>query len=187
MIQSLSSSKPSDDLPLFFGALRRYDPRHRLAKHFLRAVAEQAPCTLVPTGDYPLEVFADDGVFGRCDDGGEPRLVLLRFFLLGDVKLVAKYGASARGNIRELNCSIPADRNRLTFFSGYRLFHHLLTGHLVLSATKLPVGDSARALRYLLATAVYYLNHKITSFQVSCNPVSGCKVLFVGIRSPTQL
>jgi hypothetical protein len=31
------------------------------------------------------------------------------------------------------------------------------------------------------------VRHKITSFQVSCSPVSGCKVLVVGIRSPTQL
>ena len=137
MIQSLSSSKPSDDLPLFFGALRRYDPRHRLAEHFFSAVAEQAPCTFVPTGDYPLEAFADDGVFGRFDDGGEPRLVLLCFFLLGDVKLVAKYAASARWNTWKLNCGIPAGRNRLTFFSGYRLFHQLLTGHPVLSAPKI--------------------------------------------------
>jgi hypothetical protein len=50
-----------------------------LAEHFLSAIAEQAPCTFVPTGDYPLEAFADDGVLGRFNDGGEPRLIPLAF------------------------------------------------------------------------------------------------------------
>jgi len=90
LLYPLAPPEPCNDLCLFFGTLSRYDPRHRLTKHFLGAVAKQASRAFVPTSDDPLQAFADNGVLGRLDDGGEPRLILRRLSLLGNAKLVPR-------------------------------------------------------------------------------------------------
>jgi hypothetical protein len=65
-----------------------------LADDLLGRVAEDALGPLVPTGDDAFERLADDGVVGRLDDGGEPRLRHLRvaevcglFSLCGGLRL----------------------------------------------------------------------------------------------------
>src|SRR6516165_2519125 len=108
MLYPLAPPEPCEDLCLFFRALNRYDPTHRLTKHFLGAVAKQAPCAFVPTGDDPLQAFADDGVFGRFDDGGEPSPILLRLALLGEVKPRRQFlGALSRRSRLDPNCAVP--------------------------------------------------------------------------------
>jgi len=46
----------------------------RLADDFVGGVAEGALRGRVPTEDDAVEIFADDGVVGSSNDGGQPRL-----------------------------------------------------------------------------------------------------------------
>jgi hypothetical protein len=129
MLYPLTSPEPCEDLCLFFGTLGRYDPRHRLTEHLFGAVAEQAPRAFIPTSDYPLQAFADNGVLGRFDDSGEPSLIFLRLSLPGYVKPRTQFlKALGWRDIWDLSCPIPVGQNRLTFFAEFQFFHDLLFG-----------------------------------------------------------
>src|SRR5262249_37580089 len=78
-------------LALLIRPVRRYYERDTPAGGFARSVAKNALGPLVPTGDYSLEGFAYDGVFGGGNDGGQSGLGFLGPFALDELaQLIAK-------------------------------------------------------------------------------------------------
>ncbi len=74
-----------EDLGLLIVAVGGDEHHDRSAHRLRRRVPEEPFRALVPTGDDPIQVFADDGVVRRLDDGGEPGARLLRLLAFGDV------------------------------------------------------------------------------------------------------
>ena len=60
------------DTRLLIVALRRNEEGDRFADHLFSRVAKEPLRGLVPAGNEAVEVFTDDCVFGRLDDGGQP-------------------------------------------------------------------------------------------------------------------
>ena len=76
MVDALAAAQAAEDVALLVAQLRRHDQVDRLADRLFRGPSEQPLRALVPGGDDAVERLADDGVFGRRDDGGEQRLRL---------------------------------------------------------------------------------------------------------------
>jgi hypothetical protein len=64
MFNAFSTANSSQDTLLLTEALGRYEKSDWLADNFFSFIAEEAVGTRVPAGDYAIEVFADDCVFG---------------------------------------------------------------------------------------------------------------------------
>src|SRR5262249_55921987 len=64
VVDTLAAADARQDGRLLVLALRWNQDGHRAADRFRGGVAEQLLRTQVPTGDDPVQVFADDGVVG---------------------------------------------------------------------------------------------------------------------------
>jgi hypothetical protein len=78
MLDALPGAQTAEDLAFLILELRRDDDGNRLSDGFVGGKSENAFCSGVPAGDDAVEVFGDDGVVGRLDDGRKPVLRLLR-------------------------------------------------------------------------------------------------------------
>src|SRR5256885_2271705 len=58
-----------EDVRLFVQAIQRDQHGDRLAENFFSSVTKDALGAFVPASNHAVEVFADDGVIGRFDDG----------------------------------------------------------------------------------------------------------------------
>src|ERR1700740_146501 len=52
-------------------AIRRDQSHNRRANHFVGRISEDALCPNIPTGDDTIQIFSDDRIVGRSNDGRE--------------------------------------------------------------------------------------------------------------------
>ena len=74
MLQPFATLEPAEDVAHLVGAVGRKQDRYRLTHHLLAGIAVHALGRLVPTGDNPLQGFAEDSVIRPLYNGGEQRL-----------------------------------------------------------------------------------------------------------------
>ena len=74
MLHALAAFEAIQDLRFFIEAIRRKKNGDRLADHLLGGVAEYPLGGLVPASDDAVQVFADNRVIGRSNDGGKQGL-----------------------------------------------------------------------------------------------------------------
>src|SRR5262249_41656859 len=72
VINSFACANSGQDTRLIIVQLRRNNGCDRLPDDFLCPVAEGAFRGLVPTGDDPVQILADDGIVGGSNDCREP-------------------------------------------------------------------------------------------------------------------
>ena len=66
----LPSADTFEDAAFLFESLWRNQQGDGLTHRFLGSVTKQAFCAAIPTGDDAIDVFTDDCVIGRRDNGG---------------------------------------------------------------------------------------------------------------------
>lgn len=74
MVYPFTPLKPLQDFWLFIQAIGRKQNGDRPSDHFLGRVSEDSFRRLVPAMHDAIEIFADDSVIRRSDDGGKQRL-----------------------------------------------------------------------------------------------------------------
>src|SRR6202035_81457 len=85
MLDTFIVSQPFQDLLFFVVKLRRDNYGDRASNRLLRRESKNTHSCLVPTGDYAIQVFRDDGVIGGFDNRGKSKSCLLDSFALRDV------------------------------------------------------------------------------------------------------
>src|SRR2546423_1984309 len=85
MINPLASANPLQNLRFFSIALDGNNQQNRLANRFFGRVTEEPFRRLVPTGDNPIEVFADDWIERALNDCGQQVVFSLAYFQVGNV------------------------------------------------------------------------------------------------------
>ena len=55
----------------------RYQDTYGLTDHFVGGIAEQALCTLIPAGDYAVQILGHNRIVRRLDDSGETTRIAL--------------------------------------------------------------------------------------------------------------
>src|SRR5262245_57293920 len=73
MVDPLAAADPLQDGGFLAVSIRRDDSQDRLPDHLLGRVAEDPLRRLVPAGDDPIGVLADDGVVRRLHDRRQQR------------------------------------------------------------------------------------------------------------------
>jgi hypothetical protein len=70
MLDTLAAPDTFENRRLLIMPVRRNQNHDRLAYHFLGRIAEDSLRAVVPTGDYAVEVLANNGIIRGLDDGG---------------------------------------------------------------------------------------------------------------------
>src|SRR6185436_10900770 len=78
VLDALARANAAQHIVFFVLEISRNDRPGRLAERLARCVTEYPLSRLVPRGDRPIQVLADDRVVGRRDDRGKDELVLIR-------------------------------------------------------------------------------------------------------------
>src|SRR5580704_14815951 len=85
MIHSFALLQAGDNLGLFIETIRWDERRHRFADNLVSGVAEEPLRAFVPACDDAVQIFANDGVVGRIDDGSKKAANALGVVVFGDV------------------------------------------------------------------------------------------------------
>jgi hypothetical protein len=108
VFDGLAGGDTPENVDFFEKAIGRQQHTHGLADRFGGGIAEDTFCAGIPTGDGAVEGFADDGVVGRFDDGGEAEIGAVSAFV-GEGKIAAGRIELFNGNAEGLGG--PADQD----------------------------------------------------------------------------
>src|SRR6266566_2208680 len=89
VIYTLSMANTLHDLPKLIGTIRWEEEGDRLTHDFLGAIAVHAFCCGIPTDDYAIQIFTQNGILGRGNNRGQVLTRLLCPPAVGDVAYVA--------------------------------------------------------------------------------------------------
>ena len=106
MFDRLSAPDPFENAQLFVVPARWNQSRDRFSNNFFGLVAEETFGPVIPARDYSVEVFADDRVGGRFNDGGQAPARFLTPLAIGDVAQIGcenRFIADAEGIDRQLD------------------------------------------------------------------------------------
>jgi len=85
MINTLPSSEGRENISLFAKAVWRDNQSNMLADRFVGGVSKNSFCSFVPMDDSAIEVFSDNGILRRFNDGSEAGLCLLGTLALANI------------------------------------------------------------------------------------------------------
>jgi len=85
MINTLPSSEGRENISLFAKAVWRDNQSNMLADRFVGGVSKNSLCSFVPMDDSAIEVFSDNGILRRFNDGSEAGLCLLGTLALANI------------------------------------------------------------------------------------------------------
>ena len=129
VIDALTAPYAREDAGLLVVSLSRNQNRDRFADSFFGGIAKQPLRALIPTHNDAVQIFADNGVIRRLDDGGQSLTGLFGLLQLGDIlKYVDRAAAATVHIVQGIDVYVGRDPGAIRTFNRDLFIPRCLTG-----------------------------------------------------------
>ena len=129
MIDALTAPYALKNAGLLILAIGRNQNGDRLTHDLLSRIAKQPLRALIPTPNDAIQIFADNGVIRRLDDGGQSLTGLFGLLQLGDIlKYVDRAAAATVHIVQGIDVYVGRDPGAIRTFNRDLFMPRCLTG-----------------------------------------------------------